>query len=268
MPPREWEGEKKTHMNPSTDTQVAEQESALTRKELRFRRRERQILDAARQILIEDGLPGLTMERIAEAINYGRTTVYEHFPCKEEIITEITHEASRLHLKLYHRVLQFKARPRERMVAVGEVSTILHRWYPRHFITLLLSYTNMMRDKISPERREAGIDFESRVCAIVEGIIRDGVAVGDLVLPEGVTPEQINAGLWYLTVGGHAFISTDAPLAQSGVAGPIATLRLVGNAVLDGLGWRPLSSEWDYRKTMRRIYTEVFPPEVIEEVLA
>ena len=252
----------------SVNGNVAEQEPALTRRELRFLERERQILDAAREILIKDGLPGLTMERIAEAINYGRTTVYEHFPCKEEIITEITHEASRLHLSFYERVLQFKARPRERMVAVGEVSTILHRWYPRHFITLLLSYTNMMRDKISPERREAGIAFESRVCAIVEGIIRDGVAVGDLVLPEGVTPEQINAGLWYLTVGGHAFISTDAPLAQSGVAGPVATLRLVGNAVLDGLGWRPLSSAWDYRETMRRIYTEVFPPEVIEEVLA
>ena len=54
MPPREWEGEKKTHMNPSTDTQVAEQESVLTRKELRFLQRERQILDAAREILVRD----------------------------------------------------------------------------------------------------------------------------------------------------------------------------------------------------------------------
>jgi AcrR family transcriptional regulator len=252
----------------SVNGRVAEREPALTRRELRFLERERQILDAAREILIKDGLPGLTMERIAEAINYGRTTVYEHFPCKEEIITEITHEAVRLHLKLYDRVLQFDARPRERMVAVGEVSTIVHRWYPRHFITLLLSYTNVMRDKISPERTQAGIAFDSRVRAIVEGIIRDGVAVGDLVLAEGVTPEQINAGLWYLTVGGYAFVSTDAPLAQSGVAGPIPTLRLIGNAVLDGLGWRPLSTEWDYRETMRRIYTEVFPPEVIEEVLS
>ena len=53
---------------PSINGDVAEQEPALTRRELRFLERERQILDAARQILIDDGLPGLTMERIAEAI--------------------------------------------------------------------------------------------------------------------------------------------------------------------------------------------------------
>ena len=86
------------------------------------------------------------------------------------------------------------------MVAVGEVATIVHRWYPQHAITMLLSYTNVMRDKISPERAEEGLAFESRACAVAEGIIRDGVAVGDLVLAEGVTPEQLNAGLWYLTV--------------------------------------------------------------------
>jgi len=41
--------------------------------------------------------------------------------------------------------------------------------------------------------------------------------------------------------------------------------RMCGRGVLDAYGWRPLSTEWDYRETMRRIYREVYPSEVIEE---
>ncbi len=29
--------------------------------------------------------------------------------------------------------------------------------------------------------------------------------------------------------------------------------------VLDGIGWKPLSGEWDYVKTIKRFYRELFP---------
>jgi hypothetical protein len=35
---------------------------------------------------------------------------------------------------------------------------------------------------------------------------------------------------------------------------------------MDGFGWRPLSSEWDYRSTMRRIHEELFPPVLIDRI--
>ena len=43
-------------------------------------------------------------------------------------------------------------------------------------------------------------------------------------------------------------------------------MRRLGSAFLDGLGWRPLSSEWDYRRTLQRVYTEVFPPAYLDEL--
>ena len=32
-----------------------------------------------------------------------------------------------------------------------------------------------------------------------------------------------------------------------------------GVIVLDGIGWKPLSAEWDYKKTIKRFYRELFP---------
>ena len=43
-------------------------------------------------------------------------------------------------------------------------------------------------------------------------------------------------------------------------------MRRLGSAFLDGIAWRPLTAEWDYRETLHRIYTEVFPPEFLTEL--
>jgi len=32
-----------------------------------------------------------------------------------------------------------------------------------------------------------------------------------------------------------------------------------GEIVLDGLGWKPLSTEWNYSETKKRFFQEIFP---------
>ena len=32
-----------------------------------------------------------------------------------------------------------------------------------------------------------------------------------------------------------------------------------GRIILDGIGWKPVSGEWDYAKTIKRFYRELFP---------
>lgn len=55
------------------------------------RERERQevrekILEAARELLVQEGYERMTMRRIAEAIEYTPTTIYHHFKDKEEVV--------------------------------------------------------------------------------------------------------------------------------------------------------------------------------------
>jgi hypothetical protein len=59
--------------------------------------------------------------------------------------------------------------------------------------------------------------------------------------------------------------NSGAPLQQLGVSDVQRAMKVFGRTYLDALGWRPLSSEFDYRDTMHRIYEQVITPEVLEE---
>ena len=59
------------------------------------------------------------------------------------------------------------------------------------------------------------------------------------------------------------FDRIDNPLLPDHVRDPRRVQRGMGSRLLDSLGWRPLSTEWDYGDTMRRIYNELFPSEVL-----
>lgn len=52
------------------------------------------ITEAARDLLVEEGLEAVTQQRVAERSGVGRATVYRHFPER----TELLHEAVRLEL--------------------------------------------------------------------------------------------------------------------------------------------------------------------------
>ena len=66
--------------------------------------------------------------------------------------------------------------------------------------------------------------------------------------------EEVLFGLNAFSQGMFERIGSPPPLV--GVGDPRVVLRRMGGRLLDGLGWRPLSSEWDYRATMKRIYAE------------
>lgn len=60
--------------------------------ERRVREREqlrKQIVDAARDLLLEQGLAGLSMRAIAERIEYSPATIYIYFKDKDELVREV-----------------------------------------------------------------------------------------------------------------------------------------------------------------------------------
>ena len=61
----------------------------VTRKQREIAQREDLILETARKMLLERGYLGLTMDRIAEEIEYSKGTVYQHFSSKEDLISTL-----------------------------------------------------------------------------------------------------------------------------------------------------------------------------------
>ena len=163
----------------------------MTRKERRYQEREAQILHAARSLLREYGLAELTMDRIGEEINYSKAVVYQHFPCKEEIVAALAVQSALIRLKLHERVLQFKGNPRERILASGEATVVLQD----HLQCELLVLTDALSSKTSEERLQMYQTAMRRTIVMASTIVEDAVAAGDLTIPEDLNPETRQAVL-------------------------------------------------------------------------
>jgi AcrR family transcriptional regulator len=237
----------------------AERNRRLIRREERISRqqeaRRRDILAVARGLLTRDGLSHFHMERVAEEGGYSRTSIYRYFSSKEDLVMDLAIESVELRVGLYRRVQAWDARARERAVAFGEVTSML---YPRHVLPEVYA-VNAVREACTPDRTERFAEIEREQNEIVLAVARDGVESGDWQLPADLTVEEAMFGVGTMTRG--LFDRIDNPLPPDGVRDPRRVQRSMGSRLLDSLGWRPLSTEWDYGTTMRRIYTELFPPE-------
>jgi AcrR family transcriptional regulator len=235
--------------------------STLSRKQREIAEREELILDVARSLLLERGYLGMTMERIAQATEYSKGTIYQHFANKEEILGVLTVRTLERNFGVFGRAFAFDGRPRERMAAIGESYELRFRLEPQDFALCEHLASPSLRAKIPESRLEQLAEVEARPMQLMSRIIEDGVRAGDLELPRGMTPAHICFGLWALHDGAFKIIGSGIPIEDKGIQEPFQVLREQAKCLMDGLGWRPLSSEHDYESTYERIRQEVFPDE-------
>lgn len=235
--------------------------SALSPKQREIAERESRIRAVARHMVIRDGYHGLRMDRIAQQLDYSKGTIYNHFSCKEEIIIALVIESMEFRIGLFERAAAFQGRPRERMLAIGSAAELFYRLSTDHFHVEQIIHSASVWEKTSEKRRRALQTCEHRCMGMLAGIVRDGIAHRDLVLPREVTPEDLVFALWSLTNGAYLLMSRSESLSDLGIASPHRALRLNQHHVLDGYGWRPLWKDFDEQAVMQRIENEVFADE-------
>ncbi|MEM8953236.1 MAG: TetR/AcrR family transcriptional regulator [Verrucomicrobiota bacterium] len=231
------------------------------RKERAMREREHLILEHADDLLRFKGYLGLNLDELAERIEYSKATIYNHFKSKEDLVLGVAtmHLATRH--DLFGRALTFEGRTRERMFAVGMADQILSQLYPHGFPTLQLVRTPSIWEKTAAERRTAYFDKSGACIRVATEIIRQAKAEGDL--GEGsASVEIIITGLVSLAKGAHLLADGERmfPL-ESGIE-PLELLNENYQLYLDGVGWEPLGSDWDYDATEERIREELFGEEL------
>jgi AcrR family transcriptional regulator len=235
--------------------------NTLTRKQREIQQREQQILDVARSMLVDGGYLGLNMDRIAAALEYSKGTIYQHFACKEDIILALVNETQQKRLEFFQRAATFRGTSRERLAAIGFSGELFVRLFPEHFNVERIVRASSIWEKTSEAGRRTMRACEGCCIGIVSGIVRDGVAAGDVVLPEALTPEDLVFGLWSMTFGGYSIIATSDSLLELGIRDPFEAIRQNITRVLDGYGWRPLSTQHDYEPVIERISQEIFADE-------
>src|SRR5580698_969718 len=105
-------------------------QGTLTRKQREIQGREARILEVASKMIVQDGYHGLSMDRIAEALEYSKGTIYQHFSCKEDVLMALVNQAMERRLDLFRRAAAYRGSSRERMSAIGVAAELFFRLYP------------------------------------------------------------------------------------------------------------------------------------------
>lgn len=235
--------------------------STTTRKQRERQAREELILDLAYEMVVAEGYLGLNMDRLAAAAEYSKGTLYQHFTSKEDILLALTGRTLQIRSAMFKRATAFEGRTRERLLAVGVADELFVRLYPGHFRIESLVKANSIWEKASAERQQQMQQLEQWCLRLVNELVSEAAVLGDLSQQHDIPLEQITFGLWTMSLGVHTLFAAVEPLETAGISNPYGQLRRNAHLYLDGLGWRPLFTEWDYEVTYQRIRTEIFAAE-------
>jgi AcrR family transcriptional regulator len=231
----------------------------LSRKQREIQHREKQILAMARPILVSEGYPSLSMDRLAAVMEYAKGTLYNHFPNKEEIVAALAIESLELRHQLFERASTARVKSRERMMAIGSACDVYAMHCAEHFAVEQMLRNSVIWEKSSKKRHELIQQCEFRSMSIVAGVVRDAMAAGDLHLPQTMSAEEFVYGFWSLTYGSHALMASSPSLPDVGIGDPLRAIRYHGWTLMNGYSWEPL---------IKFEQTEAIMEEISQELVA
>jgi AcrR family transcriptional regulator len=240
----------------------------LSGKQREIRERHELFLEVARAHLLESGYQGLTIGAVAEATGFSKSTVYQGFSRKEELVVELGRRSRERYHRMWERAAQLPGRPRERMVALGETYEHYSRQHPNDMRILAIITAESLLEKVSEELRSEMDALDTRMFDLMLDIVNDAVAQGDLKPRQGSTAKSVCVAFWALADGYFAAARGSVPLDAVGMTDPLKELVRTGHFLLDGYGWRPLYDEWDYEETSRRIRSTIFTQDALGKSIA
>ncbi|WP_199608892.1 TetR/AcrR family transcriptional regulator [Flocculibacter collagenilyticus] len=224
--------------------------------------REQELLKIAEAVMEREGFAGLTMDKLVAACDYSKGTVYNHFNSKEDLLCALCIKGLKLSLQLCKKTLAFEGSSRERSLAVHYAYRLHSITHPTLFFCILTAKTPAVREKASEHHLKQQELLEKEMAQFCEGSFKEAVEKKELNISMGMGFNSYNFANWAMSFGSNALLM---------VANETETLRTLDHdmailhnlsLLMDGMGWRPLSSEWDYLNTWQRIKDEVFAEEV------
>lgn len=218
-------------------------------------------LEIAHGILEQDGFHLLSMEGIAEAAEYSKGTVYQHFTCKEEILIQLCNKQMHELQGLFQRASEFDGNDRDRITAVcyshllwsriGRNKTDIHQHLCMHGV----------RDKVNDSSLKQHDELNHSIIGLVNSIVNQAIEAGDLSKSKHMQAPDIVFGLWSLCSGGQQLQASELPLTEFGISNPDMTMLRTIQLMLDGLNWQPLHTETHLKKLLKQFNTQVFVDE-------
>lgn len=164
--------------------------TTLSPRERRHLRTKDAILDAARQIIREQGADGLSIRAIAERIEYSPAALYEYFGSKEEIMAAVCGQGHERLTQAMTAVDPTLPAPKY-LMAIGQAYITFAMQNPEHY---LLMFTNPAFAGSPEDIRASDSSFTLLLAAVQRG------------LDEGVFKERPKYGLMEMAYTAWAIV--------------------------------------------------------------
>lgn len=83
-------------------TEVAPVAPRVTRRDLRRERSREEIVDAARRVLLRDGIAAATLDAVAQEVGLTKAALYYYYPSKDALFFEVTYRAIEAQSRAIH----------------------------------------------------------------------------------------------------------------------------------------------------------------------
>ena len=235
--------------------------NTLSRKQREIAERHSLLLDIGRRLIDSEGYRNLSMDRIAEISEYSKGTVYQHFSCKEEILIQLcNHNAIGLK-SLFDRAKHYQGSTREKLLAIFVAHEIWVGLNPNSHDQMQTLCGGGTKEKVSPESLESHNRLQFEIIGLIGSIVEEAVANAELSDDISLSVQELVYSLWSICFGSLQLRSLDLPLSEMGIEDPQgATLRAI-DSMLDGIGWKPLSTDFDYASTKDDVNNSLFAEE-------
>ncbi|HEX8523033.1 MAG TPA: TetR/AcrR family transcriptional regulator [Tepidisphaeraceae bacterium] len=171
-------------------------------KERRERERDdlrTKILDAARQLILEQGVDAVSMRKIAERIEYSPTAIYQHFADKEALLHAMCErDFDGLHCRLLERMAGVTD-PVEAIVVSGISYVVFATEYPSHFRVMFMTPNAHPAEMTEADKRKKADPSASGYAAFKMNVTR-AIEAGRF-RDEYSDPEMITQVLWGVVHG-------------------------------------------------------------------
>lgn len=207
--------------------------------------REQAFLDKAQELIQRDGLLSLQMARIAEECDYAIGTLYQHFPSKEDLLVALSTRNCLARMDLFERAAKWPGPTRERMVATVLADLMVIRDQPEYFRLVQFVWSDMVWGAATEESRQRAMAASAPLGALIDGIVEDALARGDLPTRIAMPASAVTIGPWILCLGMHTLAHADGVLPSHGIDDPYRLLIKHLHYLLNGYGWAPLFDPTD-----------------------
>lgn len=225
--------------------------------------REEEIMRTALEIISELGVAGLTIDKVVSQLPYSKGTVYNHFTCKEDLLTGLCNRSVKSVAALFERAITFDGSSRAKMLAVGYAYMLHSMLNPTEFMLVISAKTPSVREKSTERRQEEHVALENRLLGGLLQVISNGLASGELQLLPHLSPAQVAFSLWSMSFGTIALLHETLDRCSVRIEMQLER-ELVNhcNILLDGLNWQPYTQDHNWMDTIDHFKNELFASEV------